>query len=957
MLPLWIIDLTSSPDRRAHLLKLLGALGPNDNPDGQTKAVFSKREGEELTDDDVTSGEACWLYTHYKTFEKDERFDLTDLDDEKTHALADEVYAFQNEMVRDGQMFVKMIRHSQIKAYTSLNICVLGDATEPQTQMVFSSIALFLQKEKGRMLANHIHQGMSIMGALFVPSDINSFEVQERERLLRTLMEVDVQHQVSTIRGYDHMLLFQDVQNRVDKYYTLLDPKEQAEFIFQSLVHLFYASNTQHPLISGVAAADSFYLSMGAASVCFDDSYQDKQESCDLATRMMEVFYAQPKDEDALQTDEERKDKRVFIPFEAIDLDKVLNMFTPGHIVFEKTLPQPYPDPLSDFADKQLERRYFSGIHDGYLLNRLAEYRRLLNDQIETSTRTKLGQVHTTFAKNLTILQENVFPEAIMKFIERCNLNEGGLYWLETQLKELRDKAGDEKKLIPEFTNRHVWENVEQVLEKKYADSFEDYHAAYIADLERKPNGHFCDDKKAAAIDNLCNHLKQETPVLSRFGRAVLLGIVTVLLVMPILGFLSPFLPMLENFRKMLFFWTALLFLIPGLVELGMGLRYLVKRERKERRLYSYYLHDAYARIANRIVSESNNYYDKLIQLCDLYLQRCAAIREKINLFPAPEKLREEIPFTMFNQPLIGGAFNGHQLLNKESLEPKMISVNHMPKEVDKLYPDDFFSLIHLFKEDFHHLFDGVRIPEQHPVELDKTQGTVRLLSQDEVDKMRSEEWQKIREKFTDRLPALIEDELIPLQHPSASGMLIQYFDKTGRTKLLRPFIQFAATNGEFVTSADIEQVDIKTQDDKLLPHICRYLPEHLQFQVEPGGDDDESQATALLYKKYIFLTRWDAFETLALNRILPKEDFDIEEQKKQINEEERDGRKKKKGPGVAGKAVEEDDYPIATSSAILWSLCEGDNSIHWLKLFHAAVLFHAREKSAIINTKLTQKD
>ena len=315
----------------------------------------------------------------------------------------------------------------------------------------------------------------------------------------------------------------------------------------------------------------------------------------------------------------------------------------------------------------------------------------------------------------------------------------------------------------------------------------------------------------------------------------------------------------------------------------------------------------------------------------------------------------------MFNQPLIGGEFNGHHLLTEESLEPKMININHVPKEVAKLYADDYFSLVHLFTDTFHHLFDGVRIPEQYPVERDRTDGTVRLLSQDEVKKNLENMWQGIRSTFQVSLPELIKAELVPLQHPSASGMLLQHFEKTGKTGILKPFIQFAATNGEFVTSADIEQVDIKTQDDKLMSRFAIYLPDNLVFQVEPGGDDDddESKITADLYKRYIFLTRWDAYETLALNRILPKEDFDIEEQKRQINDEEREGKKKKKDK--VDKKIEEEntenDYPISASSAVLWALCEGDNSIHWLTLFHSVVFNKARLKGETIRKKLTQKD
>ena len=938
MLPLWIIDLTQSSDRRDHLLDLIG----------QTDGVYCPDRGGTVTD-----GDYCWIYTRYDSFQDNKQFDLSECDDRQTEQFGEWVYSFQDRLVHDGGEYVKMIRHSSLHAYTTLNVCVLGDATEAFTQLLFPSVALLLQKEKGRMLANHIHQGFSVIGALFVPSSINSNIVDERERLLRTLMEVDVQYQVSTVRGYDHMLLYQDVQNRVDKYYPLLDAKGQAEYIYQCLIHLYFASNTQHPLISGVAAADNFYLSMGASSVYFDEGNQDMEVSCDVANNLLRQFFAEPKSEDLMMKSAERRDqeKKQFIPDNSISIERILTAFTPTRIELSDDLPAPYPDPYANFTHKYLKRRYYNE----YLTTRLADFRRLMNDNIEKSTRGQLEWVHATFNRHMDTLQDFQFPEGIRRFVERCNNNDGGLYWLESMLKSLRERAGENKKRIPDYVNRIVWENVFQLVEKKYSDAFHDYHNAYLQDINSKTAGHYADEMKSSAIDNLCNHLKQETPVLSRVVRSFLVGIVAVLAILPILNFLSPLFINLGHIRQNAFPWTVGIFMIPVLVEIFFAIRYLVKRDRKERRLRGFYLHDAYARVANRIITEANNFYDKVMQLCGLYLQRAETIRMEVNDIDVPAYSRKGLPETMFNQPLVEGTFNGQKMLRAESLEPKKIYINHIQKQTDELYPDDYFSLIHLFKDDFIGLFGGIMIPEMHPVEKEKGTGTVRLLSADEVKERQRQEWGEIRRSFSEALPSLIKEELVPLVYPSASGMVLQHFKRTRKVSFMKPFIQYAAPNGEFITSANPEQVDVKTLDDKTRFVFAYYLPEGMVFQEEPGGDDVESQAAASLYKKYIFLTRWIGFDNLALNRILPMEDFDIEEKKRQVNEEERDGKKRQK---VAADEKEvRGEYPVASSSAVLWSLCEGDNSILWLKLFHSNVLADARKKSGLIKRILTQKD
>ena len=941
MLPLWIIDLTESSVRRSRFEELLR----------QTKYVFFSHSDSE-SGPQVTDEEFRWMYTHYDDLPQKERipWDLSETTDEEAKEYSEKIYAFQNDLVRDGQQYIKMVRHSSLRAYTSLNICVLGDASEAFTQRFFASVALFLQKEKGRMLANHVHQGMSIFGALFVPSDINSDDVENRERVLRTLMEVDVQHQISTVRGYDHIILFQDVQNRFEKYYNLLDSVGQAEYFYQCMVHLFYACNTQHPLISGVAAADSFYLSLGVASVVFDDRHQDCQVSCDVSNRLMDAFFAPAKNEELADAEQIRK-KRVFLPAGEIDLLRVLKTFVPKPIDLDVKMPDPMPDPLSDYADKHLKRRYFNE----YLSRYLAEFRRLMNDEVERSTRGELELVHNTFNRSLNHLQSFQFPEALKRFLDLCNADDGGLCLLESQLKNLQEQAGLNKKRIPDYVQSHIWENVFQRVDKSMLDDFLDYHAAYSQDISSRSGSRYSEEMKSDAVDDMCNHMKQETPILSRIVRAFALGVVCVLAALPVLNLLSPMFINLGNIRKTAVVWSVIVFMMPALWEIFSTVRYLVKRRRKERKLRTFYLHDAYARVANRIMAEAGNFYDKVMQLCELYLKRSETIRKEIHSFPEPEEGRGELPETRFNQPLLGGDFCGHTILTREALEPKRIYISYRPKLVETLQPEDFFSLVHMFKEDFYDLFDGIRIPEKHPFVLEKETGTIRPLSAEEAGKAQQEDWEKIRNKFKTALPELIKHELVPLEHPSASSMVRQYFNRTHKTTILKPFYQFAAPNGEFITSADLEYVDVKTVDDSIKMPDDIIFPEDTIFQVEPGGEDDESREAEELYKKYIFLTRWVSFESLALNRILPLEDFDLEEQKRQFNEESRKGTKRLQKDRVIPK--EEEGYVIPTSSALLWALSDGDNSVAWLKLFHASALVQARKMSDIIYNKLTTKD
>lgn len=940
MLPLWIIDLTVSADRRSRFCDLLG----------QTKYVYMPQD-----DKDAVDGEYRWMYTHYKSeFGHDLHFyeDLSERTDTEVTDFSNDVYNFQNILVADGQKFVRMVRQSSLHAYTALNICVLGDATEEFTQLVFPSVALLLQKEKGRMLANHIHQGMSVIGAMFVPSNINSFEVNVRENMLRTLMEVHVQHQLTTVHGYDHVLLYQDVQNRVDKYYPLLDANGQAEYIYQCLLHLYYACNTQHPLISGVGAADAFYLSMGVASVVFDNENQDIADSRSICNRLFQVFYSVPENDDVVTSDSERRKNESFLMSDVLSVKRTLRSFYPPEITLEAKLPEPKPHPLYNFTAKFLKRRYYWR----YLRDLMPEFRRLMNDEVDRKTKTVLEEVHNSFNRSIRDLQNVHMPEGVKRFFERCNPNEGGIYAFESRLKNLKDDIATNKKRITDYTENYIWNQVETRVPKKYHDAFISYHDAYRQDLESKAGSKYCDEMKNEAINSLCNHLSLETPLLSRLVRTFFFGLIMVICTIPIIDFLMP----RWHVRNNAGIWSFLIFMIPVMIELFSAIRYIIKRERKFNRLKAYFTHDSYARIANRIISEASGYYDKALLLCERYLSRAERMKTEINDFPIPEKLKELLPRTQFNQPLVNGDFCGHKVLDEKSLERKLIYINHLKKPIDNLSPDDCYSLVHLMKDYFFSLFSDVKIPEDHPFVREKN-GAVRLLSIDEVKEREQQMWDEKRTTFMDNVINEVKDQLVPLKYPSVCDMIMQHYENVQKRSFFKPFVNYAATNGEFVTSADIEHADIKTINAKISRLASYFLPDSTVYQEElcteddDFGEDDESIEAQRLYSKYIFLTRWISFDDLSLNRILPKEDFDIEEQKRQINEEDRSRRKK--NHDIDNEFYDIAEYPISSSSTLLWALCGCDSTIIWLKLFHSDVLNRARAKGEIILNILTQKD
>ena len=141
----------------------------------------------------------------------------------------------------------------------------------------------------------------------------------------------------------------------------------------------------------------------------------------------------------------------------------------------------------------------------------------------------------------------------------------------------------------------------------------------------------------------------------------------------------------------------------------------------------------------------------------------------------------------------------------------------------------------------------------------------------------------------------------------------------------------YITTNGELTSTADVEHSDVKGNIAKLQYLFESSMPSHhAQYQF------DNNKA---LLQKYLFLTRWRTFDTVALNRILPTEDFDEEVRQKRLNEEMQSFHKN------------------STSSLILWAICQNDNSSEWLKLFDATHFNESMAIRDIYTSKLNVKD
>jgi hypothetical protein len=364
--------------------------------------------------------------------------------------------------------------------------------------------------------------------------------------------------------------------------------------------------------------------------------------------------------------------------------------------------------------------------------------------------------------------------------------------------------------------------------------------------------------------------------------------------------------------------------------------------------LHAYYTHDAYARLANRIETESNKFYAHIIDLCKEYKERCQQIRREVRYeTPGPE-YKATFPKTMFNCQLNGGVISGMEIIPANEVERCKIRVNYVPISISDLNDNHYFMLLNSFKDTFATLFEKVEVRSKSIRRMDPETQQEVFVSKEQLDKEAKENWENIRKDFLCKLVQNIREEFVPREFPTVGEKLHQYMRKTENYHLLEPLFEYAAVNGEIVCDADIELIDVK----------INHVVEELFTELPIARRNIQQILYNELYEHYLFVTRWKCFNHFSLNRILPNEDFDATvrqernyeaelqaQQQERKRKEELENRAKDNQKEHTEEIVEstsdenkEVEYVRDVSALILWAVCPDDKSNVWMKFFGANI-------------------
>ncbi len=582
MLPLWIIDLRGKSDRRDCFLNLIGQVDhifiANTSSTELSDSMLSENDsalkgnywrysclGDNTYDVSISSNDGNriydgGIYDSGDTLQHDSLAEYT----------ASQLYRFQEDLVSEGQAFIKDLRLSNAHPDIKINIVVLGDLTEDFTRIVFPSVARILQKEKGRMLPHHIHQGMEIIGMIFIPSNINTLHVKKRRSMQRTLNEVEVQHCVNEMRGYDHMMYYQDVQNRTECSFSLLDDEHLAQYLFQCIVHLYLACDKTHPLLSGTTSADMFYFSMGVTSLHYNSANESIAAQNKLARDVMRALRSTGLDENKSFTFP-ILDEKFYKPEVLLDNFSILSKFDEDLVYIEPPSPHPY----RNFLHRRLKRYYY----DLYLRYFSKNLMQDIHRKVESCSIQALEAIAIKSKKDFAEAQKFII-EQLRNIIGSFSADDGGIPKVSLLFREMQNRISIYRNDVRPIIERKYWQKIEEkYVSSSINDDFIEYHDAYVSDIKNKTEGKLQMELKKTAIDNLDSHISQESTLLSVVSRSLLLGIMMVLAGIPLLSWISPSFVNLGDIRHYSLWWSILLFVIPLLIQLFKIIRYQRKKK------------------------------------------------------------------------------------------------------------------------------------------------------------------------------------------------------------------------------------------------------------------------------------------------------------------------------------------------------------------------------------------
>lgn len=732
---------------------------------------------------------------------------------------------FAQVIVKEGQQFIHQLNTSGNLMAGSLDvqICIIGSADNAQTQRHFALAAELLRENRSRILPQHVHQGITITGMLFIPCELYMRDSEVRNRAVALLREIDEKHTSDVGLGYDHLILCQDDQLRTERCYPMLTPEQLEDFTLQCLVHMYYVTDAASSLFPSVN--DDGFMSIGVSSAYYDTRMQDYQDRKTVFEGIITALQSQPS---AMLTGTGGEDRMVEVEkdlmtnLEALTPEATISRnFSDLPLSFNDIKPAPPSlDPVSDWLNGDLKTVYY----EDYLCYYPANLMACITSAIESRTSEFIVNARRECVELFENYEKQFYDNVIMLIRDASN-DTGVAGRVKTQI-EMLDKALCKKReKLSKSINENIWARIALQVKGKEASIFREYHRVYASQFLNSGvfvGNRTCETLRTQALENLAKHMSMEPTVISFVARTVILTAVAFVAIVAVLG---------ETF-------SPLAFVTPVLMWMYFNL-YYKKRRILESCVRAIAIHDAMERIVNVLVDDIDYYYERMHKLKEQYLKRLGILTsDRMRTIAEHADYNLEIPQSMFNQPILGGEFAGVPLLCETEDSCNQIRLCEKLKPICSLTPDDYLILAQQFMTPLKNFFSSVASEADSEALVVSFQKSML----DYIDGL-----------IPPRPYSTIGDHILAYQS--------QHQRLPGEPPLLDSMVRFAAVNGNVASATDTQFSDVKGGREELLPILNdQLLNSTTSWHLVPTNE---------LFYKYIFITRWRTFRHVALNRFL----------------------------------------------------------------------------------------
>lgn len=711
-----------------------------------------------------------------------------------------------------------------------LQICLVGTITEPLTRTVFHLAPSLLRDYMPAIQSGYVHRGVEITGLLFVPHNLNQYDASERAACALFAEELNTLVTNLPVDSFNRVVVCQDIQRPDvgERYYGELNARQQTEFVYQLLLHLYYCGEKQPKLFDAQELNAPGFYALGAASVYYDSREHKDRKAFELLKQLTTIL----KDPSFVSDRDTEEFASLKFPKTTIAAETLLGRLKENcsglQIDLQTLESMPDPHPITGFYKAKLYTSYYLD-YLKFMPARALEFTRLYAHIL---TKKITGQIE----QNKQQLKERF--ETILHQYDQLFTEQDCRYPTFAQLKAIL------RELKLRFENEK--EQVERVLVREERAVFDipQYLSIYYQKFKTEDTA--VTEKELAA--KMKDKLKWEPAIMAVLNRSFLLGTIMVFVLMPILRHLSPFIINLGDIDKYAYIWITFIFLLPFLYQFGVRVRrHFLSIRNFKRMLLAKTLVKVQQKVSSELYRQTADFYAMMMNVCDEAVDNYERIEQKLRV-EEQNNYQPEVPCTSFNQPLIEGAFNGRKVVLKPDVIGNEVFIDGGYVKLSDIRQEDYFRLLKEIHKKPEMCLFGLRdekanVSDEHADATAWSTDTTAGSTAEDVDVPAGKALEEQIKTCLEHIKVLLGERLKMNDDTCTARLMNEMMQKYDDATDLYPLFRMAGVNG-VITDSTCEKGTIIRSYQSLIE-----VPKEA-FPVRHCENDKETDA-------FVFVTTW----------------------------------------------------------------------------------------------------